>query len=47
MQHEFDHLDGVVFTDHVKGLRRQLLKSKLQDLLKGRFSCRYKVKLRK
>ncbi len=45
MQHEFDHLDGHVFTDHVKGLRRQLVKSKLADLLKGRFSCGYKVKV--
>ncbi|MCF0198684.1 MAG: peptide deformylase [Bacteroidaceae bacterium] len=47
MQHEFDHLDGKVFTDHLKGLRRQLVKSKLIDLIKGRFSCSYKVKLRK
>lgn len=44
MQHEFDHLDGVLYTDHVKGLRRQLLTSKLQGLTKGRFSCNYKVK---
>ncbi len=47
MQHEFDHLDGKVFTDHIKGLRRQLVKSKLTDLLKGRVSCSYKVKIRK
>lgn len=45
MQHEFDHLDGVLYTDHVKGLRRKLLMPKLQDLLKGKFSCNYKVKL--
>ena len=44
MQHEFDHLDGVVFTDHLRGLRRQLTNPKLQDLKKGRFSCNYKVK---
>lgn len=47
MQHEFDHLEGEVFTDHLKGLRRQMVKSKLQDLLKGRFRCAYKVKPRK
>lgn len=47
MQHEFDHLDGKVFTDHLTGLRRSLVKSKLSDLLKGRFSCGYKVKLRR
>ena len=47
MQHEFDHLEGVVFTDHLQGLRRQMTRSKLQAILKGRFSCNYKVKLRR
>ncbi len=47
MQHEFDHLEGKVFTDHVKGLRRQLISRKLSDLMKGNFSCSYKVKIRK
>ncbi len=46
MQHEFDHLEGKVFTDHIKGLRRQLVKSKLNDLLKGHFNCSYKVKMK-
>jgi peptide deformylase len=44
MQHEFDHLDDMVFTDHLTGLRKQLTRSKLQSLLKGRFSWNYKVK---
>ena len=47
MQHEFDHLDGVVFTDHLQGLRRQLTRPKLQAIVTGRFSCNYKVKLRR
>ena len=47
MQHEFDHLDGVVFTAHLQGLRRQLPRPKLQAIVKGRFSCNYKVKLRR
>ncbi len=47
MQHEFDHLDGHVFTDHIKGLRRQLVRGKLADLTKGNFSCSYKVKWKK
>ena len=47
MQHEFDHLDGVVFTDQLQGLRRQLTKSKLQDIRKGNFSCNYKVKVKR
>ena len=44
MQHEFDHLDGVVYTDHLKGLRRQLMQPKLKQLQKGMFSADYKVK---
>lgn len=44
MQHEFDHLDGIVYTDHLKGLRRQLMAPKLKQLVKGLFSADYKVK---
>ena len=44
MQHEFDHLDGVVYTDHLKGLRRQLMAPKLKQLVRGEFSADYKVK---
>ena len=47
MQHEFDHLDGKVYTDRIIGLRKQMLKGKLNDLVKGRFSCDYKVKVKR
>lgn len=47
MQHEFDHLEGKVFTDHLVGLRRQMTKGKLNQLIKGNFSCRYKVKVKR
>lgn len=47
MQHEFDHLDGRVFTDHLKGLRKQLTNPKLQDIRRGKFSCGYKVKVKR
>ena len=47
MQHEFDHLDGKVYTDHIVGLRKQMLKGKINDILKGRFSCDYKVKVKR
>ena len=47
MQHEFDHLDGMVFTDHLKGLRKQLIRKKLQSISKGDFSCNYKVKVKR
>jgi len=44
MQHEFDHLDGHMFIDHISPLRRQLIKSKLKALTQGRYSCSYKTK---
>lgn len=47
MQHEFDHLDGIVYTDHLTGLRKQLTRNKLSAISKGKFSCSYKVKVKK
>jgi peptide deformylase len=44
MQHEFDHLDGKMFVDRIKPLRKQMIKSKLAAMLKGRVNCRYRVK---
>lgn len=44
IQHEYDHLDGKVFTDRLSPLRRQLLKSKLLGLAKGKYRCAYKTK---
>ena len=44
IQHEYDHIEGEVFTDHLSPLRRNLLKSKLQKLEKGKYSCTYKTK---
>lgn len=44
MQHEFDHLEGKMFVDRLSALRKQMVKGKLNDMLKGRFSCNYKVK---
>ncbi len=44
MQHEFDHLDGKMFIDHISALRKQLIKSKLKALTLGRYRCGYKTK---
>ena len=44
MQHEFDHLDGHVFIDRISPLRKQMIRSKLNALLKGTVSCNYKIK---
>lgn len=42
--HEYDHLDGKMFIDHVSPLRKQLIKSKLGAIIKGKVSVNYKVK---
>lgn len=44
MQHEFDHLEGKVFSDRLSPLRRQMNKNKLGNLAKGKVSCDYKTK---
>lgn len=44
MQHEFDHLEGKMFIDHISPLRKQMIKGKLNNLLQGKARCTYKVK---
>lgn len=44
MQHEFDHLEGTMFIDHLSALRKQMVKGKLNSMLKGKVRCSYKVK---
>ena len=44
MQHEFDHLEGKVFSDRISPLRRQMNKNRLNNLARGNVSCAYKTK---
>ena len=44
MQHEFDHLEGKLYIDHISVLRKQMIKGKLNAMLKGKAHCTYKVK---
>lgn len=43
IQHEYDHLDGILFTDKVNPLRKRLLRSKLAAISKGKFEAKYKT----
>ena len=43
IQHEFDHLNGILFTDKVNPLRKRLLKGKLTAISKGNFEAVYKT----
>lgn len=44
IQHEYDHLDGHVFIDHVAPIRKQLIRKKLANIVAGKVTCDYRVK---
>ncbi|HTB32131.1 MAG TPA: peptide deformylase, partial [Bacteroidia bacterium] len=44
IQHEYDHIDGILFTDRINPLRKRLLKRKLSDISKGIVDVKYKMK---
>jgi peptide deformylase len=41
--HEYDHIEGKLFIDYLKPLKRKLLKSKLDDITRGKISVDYKM----
>ncbi len=41
--HEYDHIDGKLFIDHIKPLKRTLLKRKLDDISKGKIQVDYRM----
>ncbi|HRS53981.1 MAG TPA: peptide deformylase [Bacteroidales bacterium] len=43
IQHEYDHLDGVLFIDRINSLKRTLLKKKLSEITKGNIKTAYKM----
>lgn len=47
IQHEYDHIEGKLFIDHLKPLKKQLLKSKLERISKGLVDVSYKMKFPK
>lgn len=47
IQHEYDHIEGKLFIDHLKPLRRSLLKGRLEKISKGKVDVDYKMKFPK
>lgn len=45
IQHEYDHIDGILFIDKLSAIRRQLLKNKLNNMIKGKVRTSYKTKI--
>lgn len=44
VQHECDHLEGKLYIDHVSPIRKQLIRSKLNNIITGRTRCDYPAK---
>jgi peptide deformylase len=44
VQHEYDHLDGVLFTEKLKPLKKRLIQRKLEDIRLGKVNADYKMK---
>jgi peptide deformylase len=47
IQHEYDHIEGVLFIDHLSAFKRKLLKTKLNQISKGKVNVRYRMKFPK
>lgn len=43
IQHEYDHVDGILFTDHLSPLKKRLLKKKLTNISKGDVEVNYRM----
>lgn len=44
IQHEYDHIEGVLFTDKISSLKKRLIKKKLQNIMEGKVNADYKMK---
>jgi peptide deformylase len=44
IQHEYDHIQGILFTDKLSPLRKRVLKGKLNDVSKGKISVNYRMR---
>ena len=44
IQHEYDHIEGVLFTDKVSSLKKRLIKGKLNSISKGKIQVDYKMR---
>ncbi len=45
LQHEYDHLDGIMFVDYCSPFKRRILKGKLSDISKGKVTTSYRIKV--
>lgn len=43
-QHEYDHIDGILFTDKLSSLKKRLIKKKLENISKGKINAGYRMR---
>jgi peptide deformylase len=44
IQHEYDHIEGVLFTDHLSSIKKRLIQGKLSNISKGKVDVNYRMK---
>jgi peptide deformylase len=44
VQHEYDHIEGILFTDKISSLKKRLIKKKLENISKGIVKADYRMK---
>ena len=44
IQHEYDHIEGILFTDKISSLKKTLIKKRLQNIMEGKIRADYKMK---
>ena len=44
IQHEYDHIEGILFTDKISTLKKTLIKKRLQNIMEGKIRADYKMK---
>lgn len=44
IQHEYDHIEGILFTDKLSSLKKRLIKGKLSNISKGKIEAEYKMR---
>jgi len=47
IQHEYDHIEGILFTERLKPLKRRMINRKLENIKKGKITSAYKMKFKK
>ena len=43
-QHEYDHIEGILFTDKLSSLKKRLIKKKLENISKGKINADYRMR---